>query len=200
MLAGHSTKMFVSVYFTSELLHTDRYIYQIRTGAECVTLSVVSATEPLYAASCLRLCLDNLQEPTSASEARNEEHETYGWTFAMGLKALGALFSLLPSEVLEEEIVRSRELIKKVSTLIVLVSDPLSQYLDYPRELELILIGPQAINSPQAGLRQTAATMLVKAHQVIQNDNKLFELVDGLTKSQINLCTYLFARTLSNTS
>lgn len=40
----------------------------------------------------------------------------YGWTFAMGLKAMGALFSLLPAEVLEEEIVRSRELIKKVGT------------------------------------------------------------------------------------
>lgn len=40
----------------------------------------------------------------------------YGWTFAMGLKAMGVLFSLLPAEVLEEEIVRSRELIKKVGT------------------------------------------------------------------------------------
>lgn len=76
----------------------------------------MASTEPLYAASCIRVCLEGLQDPSSASETTKEADEMYGWTFAMGLKAMGALFSLLPAEVLEEEIVRSRELIKKVGT------------------------------------------------------------------------------------
>lgn len=50
------------------------------------------------------------------------------------------------------------------------------------------------MNSSHASLRQTAATVIVKAHQTIQDDTKLFDLIDGLTKSQMNLCTYLFAR------
>lgn len=93
-------------------------MHQIRTGAECVTLGVISATEPLYAASCIRICLDNLQIARPFSDSPPEESETRNWTFAMGLKAMGALFSLLPSEVLEEEIVRSRDLIKQVRALL----------------------------------------------------------------------------------
>lgn len=88
---------------------------QVRTGAECVAMSVVSATEPLYAASCLRVCMEGMQDPTSTQGISRNLDEAYSWTFAMGLKALGTLFSLLPTEVLEEEVVRSRELIKKVS-------------------------------------------------------------------------------------
>lgn len=56
----------------------------------------------------------------------------------------------------------------------------------------------QALNSSQAALRQTAAMVLVKAHSVIQDDTKLFGLIEGLSISQINLCTYLFARSATS--
>lgn len=163
----------------------------MRTGAECVALAIVSITEPLYAASCLRMCLGKLPEAASATIGDNEGDGTSAWTFAMGLKAMGALFSLLPSEVLQEEVVRSRDLIKKVRGYAITLFVNMS-------EVSSDLLSNQAFNSPQAGLRQTAATVLVKAHQVIQDDTKLFALVDGLTKSQINLCTYLFARSTVN--
>jgi len=88
---------------------------QVRTGAECVVISIVSATEPLYAASCLRVCMEAMGHVASAQGASRGSDEIYSWTFAMGLKSLGTLFSLLPSEVLEEELVHSRELVKKVS-------------------------------------------------------------------------------------
>lgn len=53
----------------------------------------------------------------------------------------------------------------------------------------------QALNDhhhPQ--LRQAAVSVLVQAHQVMQDDRKLFDLMETLTKSQVHLCTYLFAR------
>lgn len=49
----------------------------------------------------------------------------YAWTYAMGLKAMSALFGMLPAEVLEEEVSRAREILLKVSiakTLLLLCS------------------------------------------------------------------------------
>ena len=54
---------------------------------------------------------------------------------------------------------------------------------------------PQAINDKEhPQLRQAAVSAIVKAHSVIEDDTKLFDKLGGLTKSQIHLCTYLFAR------
>lgn len=53
----------------------------------------------------------------------------------------------------------------------------------------------QALNNQEYPyLRQAATTALVQAHRVLQDDNRLFEILGGLSKSQIHLCTYLFAK------
>lgn len=164
-------------------LHLGR---QTRIGAETVLISIMERTEPLYGISCLRMALDNLLESHRALKGHSTQAEadslTHGYT--MGLKALSALFSVLPSEVLEEEIPRSRNMLLKVSLENI-------WYILYSLADGNFL---QAMNSPQTSLRQTAATVIVRAHLVIQDDTKLFNLLDGLTKSQMNLCTYLFAR------
>lgn len=95
-------------------LHSGR---QTRIGAETVLMSIMERTEPLYGISCLRMALHNLLESHRALNGHSTQAEddrlTHG--FAMGLKALSALFNVLPSEVLEEEIPRSRDMILKVS-------------------------------------------------------------------------------------
>ncbi|KAH8929470.1 hypothetical protein BT69DRAFT_1345868 [Atractiella rhizophila] len=86
-------------------------------------------------------------------------------SYSLALKGLGSLFTRLPAEVLEEEIPRVRALIS------------------------------QALNDTgHPDLRLSAVNCIVAAHTVLQDDNKLFSIFQGLTKHQEQLLTYYFAR------
>ena len=57
----------------------------------------------------------------------------------------------------------------------------------------------QALDNPSyPHLRQAAIACISKAHTVLEDDPKLFAILGGLSKAQINLCTYFFARERPN--
>lgn len=92
---------------------------------------------------------------------------------------------ILDTQVLEEELSRVQKLLRVVSDTS-LVSVRLAES------------ARQALNNQDyPHLRQAATSALVKAHRVLQDENRLFDLLGGLTKSQIHLCTYLFAKDTS---
>lgn len=89
---------------------------QLRAGVEVVVLGMLQEAEPLYGLSCLRWSMQRLavhDEANGQDEAALEGRYTPAYT--IGFKAMATLLKGLPAEVLEEEIVRCRDLIKLVN-------------------------------------------------------------------------------------
>ncbi|KAF9534422.1 clasp N terminal-domain-containing protein [Crepidotus variabilis] len=92
-----------------------------------------------------------------------DDEEIKASTYSFGLMALGKFILRLPAEIAEEELPRLR------STLITALNDKSS----------LIV-------------RESAASAIIAAQLVLQDETHLFALLDGLADEKKNLLTYLF--------
>ena len=152
----------------------------ISAAAQAVMQLFVSKMNTLYGLATMRSSLES-----HIAKYRGEDGKLDPATansYSMALEGLGRLFLDLPSEVLEEEIIRARELLKTVrpcSNIFMMHAESAGQALN---------------DSTYPHLRQASIAALAKANLVLQDDSRLFEIIGGLTKSQIHLCTYLFAR------
>ncbi|KAM0791243.1 hypothetical protein ACM66B_005722 [Microbotryomycetes sp. NB124-2] len=88
-------------------------------------------------------------------------------SFALGLRLIGRLFARLPREVLEDELPKRAELIKR------------------------------GLNDAHAELRRASVQCLVDAHSVLRDEEKVYDLVGRTTlhKDQINLLSYYMSKT-----
>lgn len=104
-------------------------------------------------------------------ETHNTNAEDTKKSYGMGLRSFGALFKRLPAEVLEEEIPRAKEFLRG------------------------------ALNDQtQPDLRLAAVTALTAANSILQDETRIFAMVGGLNRAQMQLLTYYFNRTAVPTS
>ena len=150
------------------VLHPDLLPSQVIAAVEGIADVLVDQLEPLYGLGTLRSTLEAyLQQPQTDAVSRS---------YALGLRLFGKLFERLPSEVLEEELPKARTLIKKVRSAGAIGGG-----------VEADLITEQGLNDAKSGdLRRAAVTVLVAAQSVLQDEQRLYLMMDGLGKDQVS--------------
>ncbi|MBW0483597.1 hypothetical protein O181_023312 [Austropuccinia psidii MF-1] len=124
-------------------------------------------SDPVYGLSCLRSCVEVVSQDNKNQEASslaNDSSRSENW-MGLAMNCLGRFFSRLPIEIVEEELPKASELIKK------------------------------ALNHQEAKIRMSAVMSLVLANTVIKNDKLLFGVLGDLTNSQEALLTYYLTST-----
>ncbi|KAL8293620.1 hypothetical protein RQP46_000321 [Phenoliferia psychrophenolica] len=147
--------------FAGDELEVFELLFKLREDTSRTTIAAVEAIadvfcsrlEPLYGLGSLRSSLATyLAQPSGARDAKS---------YALGLRLIGKLFERIPSEILEDELPKSKGLIKT------------------------------GLNDAHSGdLRRAAVTALVSAQMVLQDEERLGLLVDGLAPDQRNLLAY----------
>ncbi|KAK4701818.1 hypothetical protein P7C70_g4410, partial [Phenoliferia sp. Uapishka_3] len=151
--------------FAGEELEVFELLFKLREDTSRTTIAAVEATadvfcsrlEPLYGLGSLRSSLSTyLGNLGGAKDAKS---------YALGLRLISKFFERIPSEILEEELPKSKSLIKN------------------------------GLNDAQSGdLRRAAVNALVAAQSVLQDEERLSILVDGLAPDQRNLLSYYHER------
>ncbi|KNZ61165.1 hypothetical protein VP01_1442g3 [Puccinia sorghi] len=122
-------------------------------------------SDPVYGLSCLRSCVEIVSQRNSINHTSNAPGSE-NW-MGLAMSCLGGFFSRLPPEIVEEELPKASELIKRVKSFTSL-----------------------ALNHRQAEIRMSAVMSLVSANQVIKNDREIFQVLGNLTTAQKALITY----------
>jgi len=115
-------------------------------------------SDPVYGLSCLRSCVEIVSQRNSINHTSNAPGSE-NW-MGLAMSCLGGFFCRLPPEIVEEELPKASELIKR------------------------------ALNHRQAEIRMSAVMSLVSANQVIKNDREIFQVLGNLTTAQEALITY----------
>ncbi|WAQ93103.1 hypothetical protein PtA15_18A160 [Puccinia triticina] len=116
-------------------------------------------SDPVYGLSCLRSCVEIVSQRNSMNQASINQPGSENW-MGLAMSCLGGFFCRLPPEIVEEELPKASELIKR------------------------------ALNHRQAEIRMSAVMSLVSANQVIKNDREIFQVLGNLTTAQEALITY----------
>ncbi|GAA5887225.1 hypothetical protein JCM5296_004568 [Sporobolomyces johnsonii] len=102
---------------------------------------------------------------TSYLTASRAPSDAIARSFALGLRLVGTFFEALPVEVLEDVLPQTKELLKR------------------------------ALNDTHSGdLRRAAINALVSAQSVLRDEQRLVDMLEGLTKDQANLLSYYCAK------
>jgi len=115
-------------------------------------------SDPVYGLSCLRSCVEIVSQRNSINHTSNAPGSE-NW-MGLAMSCLGGFFCRLPPEIVEEELPKASELIRR------------------------------ALNHRQAEIRMSAVMSLVSANQVIKNDREIFQVLGNLTTAQEALITY----------
>ncbi|KAA1073370.1 suppressor of tub2 mutation, variant 2 [Puccinia graminis f. sp. tritici] len=116
-------------------------------------------SDPVYGLSCLRSCVEIVSQRNLINQASSNQPGSENW-MGLAMSCLGGFFCRLPAEIVEEELPKASELIKR------------------------------ALNHRQAEIRMSAVMSLVSANQVIKNDREIFQVLGNLTTAQEALITY----------
>ncbi|KAM0752761.1 hypothetical protein T439DRAFT_182194 [Meredithblackwellia eburnea MCA 4105] len=154
--------------FVGDEMEVFTLFFQLREDGSRTTIAAVDAiadlfciqTEPLYG-------LGSLRSSMSAYLASQRE-EGLPKSYALGLRLLGKLFERLPSEILEDELPKTKELIK---------------------------VG---LKDKSGDNRRAAIHTLVAAQSVLQDEERLSLMMDGLAPDQRNLLAYYLERAGQN--
>lgn len=120
-------------------------------------------SDPLYGLSCLRSCVEmisrrNLIDQIGSSPS-SVQRGSENW-MGLTMNCLGGFFCRLPAEIVEEELPKASELVKR------------------------------ALNHRKADIRMSAVMSLVSANRVIKNDREIFQVLGNLSTAQEALITY----------
>ncbi|POW07675.1 hypothetical protein PSTT_08097 [Puccinia striiformis] len=121
-------------------------------------------SDPVYGLSCLRSCVEIVSQ-RSRESSMDHQPGTENW-MGLAMSCLGGFFARLPAEIVEEELPKASELIKR------------------------------ALNHRQAEIRMSAVMSLVAAHKVLKNDREIFHVLGNLTTAQEALITYYLTPSL----
>lgn len=142
---------------------------QTIAAVEGISDSFVNRTEPLFSLGSLHSALEAYLASSPSPDPKS---------YALGLRLMGKLFERLPSEVLEDEIPRCQDLIKKVGLLALVLA----------KRGRLTFVCWQGLNDGQSGdLRRAAVNAIVAAQSVLRDEQRLFAMIDGLGKDQVRL-------------
>ncbi|KAK4054574.1 suppressor of tub2 mutation [Microbotryomycetes sp. JL201] len=157
-LAGEETTLFELLLSLRE--DSSRSIV---AATEEIGRTVTDRSEPLLTLGLLSSAL------VQYLDFKNDGHITpeIARAFALGLRLIGRLFAKLPKEILEDELPKRAELVKR------------------------------GLNDSHSELRRASVQCLVDAHSVLRDQEKVYDLVGRTTlhKDQINLLSYYMSKT-----